>query len=305
MFPLDDYQGAFSSSVPLSRLTTWKTGGPADWLAKPASLKDLCALMQAVYIHELPWFVLGYGSNVLFSDAGFRGVVIVLGDGFEDIQISENNIVAGARAALKAVANTAADHALTGLECLAGIPGTVGGAARMNAGAHGVCILDFCREVRGVTHRGEITKITDIRPGYRSGGFPDDVIITELILKLTPGDPDQIHQRMSQYLEQRRSAQPLSEASAGCTFKNPSGDGAGRLIDRLGLKGFQNGRAVVSEKHANFIINSGGATASEIIELIKHVRSRVMSEYGVQLELEVQIVDEYGRPVDLWGESHD
>jgi len=285
----------------LSRLTTWKTGGPADWLAEPSSLEQLCALMKDLTVHHLPWFVLGYGSNVLFSDAGFRGVVIVLGDGFEDIRFVDTEIHAGARASLRALAAEAAAQSLSGLEPLAGIPGTVGGAARMNAGAHGVAILDFCREAQAVNAGGEIVNLTDIRPGYRSGGFPGDVIITEILLTLKPGQPDQIRQRMNQYLEQRRSAQPLSDASAGCTFKNPTGNGAGRLIDRLGLKGFQNGRAAVSEKHANFIINSGGATASEIIELISYVRSRVLSAYGVRLELEVQIVDEMGCPLDPGG----
>ncbi|MCD4652876.1 UDP-N-acetylmuramate dehydrogenase [bacterium] len=298
---LPDFQGLKLSSVPLSQFTTWHIGGPADWFVEPQSLRDLEILINSLRDQNISWFLLGNGSNILFSDSGFRGVIIHLGDGFHNIQFTDSIVIAGAGAQLNLLTKLAADKGFTGIEGLAGIPGTIGGAAFTNAGAYDQSFLSRCIEIQGLCEKKGFKTITDIRPGYRSGGFPDDFIITGLHLSLTPGDSDRIHQLMNQYLERRRSTQPLSKASAGCTFKNPDNSGAGRLIDELGFKGFKNGRAMISEKHANFVINSGGASASEIIKLIGHVRSKVSETCGVELELEVLIIDENGNRIDPEG----
>lgn len=294
-----EFTGKTFSSVPLSKYTTWKVGGPADWLFIPDTLPALQTVIRWINRHNLSRIVLGNGSNILFSDYGFRGAVILLGKAFNAIQIHESSIFSGAGVMLSQLARQAADAGLSGMEALAGIPGTVGGAGYVNAGAHGQSIMALCQSAQGVTGDSEIENKTDFHWGYRSGGFPDDFIITGLHLALQAGNPMEIHQLSNQYLERRRSTQPVSEASAGCTFKNPEGTGAGRLIDELGLKGFQIGRAMISTKHANFIINSGGASASEIIELMRHVKDRVRSRYGVTLIPEVVIVSKDGRRINL------
>jgi len=295
---LPDFNGNLSSGILLSRLTTWKIGGPADWFAEPDSLPDLELLLQTLNNQNISWFILGNGSNILFSDAGFRGVVIRLGTKFKTVKIKDSKVIADAGVQLSVFSRLLAEKGLAGMEAFVGIPGTLGGAAFVNAGAFNQSILTNCVKVEGFSKNLCFKTITDIRSGYRSGGFPDDFIITRLHFNLTPDDPSRIHQLMNQYLEHRRSTQPLSEASAGCTFKNPENSGAGRLIDDLGLKGFQNGRAMISTKHANFIINCGNASSSEVIKLIEHVRSKVSDNYGVKLELEVLILDENGNRIN-------
>jgi UDP-N-acetylmuramate dehydrogenase len=299
---LFEFFGSIHSDIMLSRFTTWQIGGPADWIIMPACTDDLKVLLAETTRTGTPWFVLGNGSNVLFSDAGFRGVVITLGTGFKRISFHGETIQTGAGVALSYLAQQAANAGLSGLEPLAGIPGTVGGAACVNAGAFGRSLLELCTDIKGIDSSGMETSYANIHSGYRSRRFPVDVILTELRLKLTAGQPSRIHEQISKYLEVRRSTQPLSEASAGCTFKNPENQGAGRLIDELGLKGFQNGRAMISRKHANFIINTGGATAADVTGLIKLIRKRVRETFNVQLELEVIILDEYGNILDPGGE---
>ncbi|MBN1878966.1 UDP-N-acetylmuramate dehydrogenase [bacterium] len=299
---LDNYSGQIRKNVPLNKLTTWRIGGPADWVVEANNPDELRVFLREVNSSATPWMVLGNGSNILFSDLGYRGAILILGDDFQQMDIRELTIQAGAGLQLHHLANRAADAGMTGLEPLAGIPGTVGGAAFVNAGAFGCSFLQLCKVINGFDRHGHFRSFDDIHPGYRSGGFPDGCIITNIQLTLASGEPSRIHDQMCQYLEQRRSTQPLSDASAGCTFKNPANTGAGRLIDRLGLKGFQSGRAMISTRHANFIINNGGASATDVIDIIRHVRRKVFAEYRLKLELEVLILDETGARLDPGGE---
>ncbi len=293
---LERFKGTINLAIPLHRFTTWKIGGIADMVVIPQDKTDLEILVYELSKTNTPWFILGNGSNILFSDNGYRGAVIILGDGFKHISTEDSMIRAGAAASLHQLAQKTAQTGLAGLEELAGIPGTVGGAAFVNAGAHGKSLMDYCTAVHGINALGKQTTLTTFRPEYRSGGLPDNFIITDIDLKLTFKNPSEIHALMTKYLEKRRSTQPLADASAGCTFKNPDNRGAGRLIDELGLKGFQKGRAMISSKHANFIINIGEAKASDVIDIIRHVRMKVWKSYGVRLQLEVLIIDEYGNP---------
>lgn len=297
-----DFKGRISTNVPLSRLSTWRIGGPADWVVEADTEAEIEAFLRQVRLCSIPWIVIGNGSNILFSDRGFRGAILLLGTGFKSVSIEQSSVRAGAGIHLSHLANTVADAGLSGFEPLAGIPGTAGGAAFVNAGAYGCSMLHMCDRIMGFGPTGEYRSFDEIKPEYRSGGFPDGCVITEILLTLTPSDPPRIHEQMSKYLEQRRSTQPLSEASAGCTFKNPEGTGAGRLIDGLGLKGFQTGRAMISTKHANFIINSGGASASDVIDVIRHVRQRILEAHGIRLQLEVLVLDEWGTHTDPGGE---
>ncbi|MGB3976659.1 MAG: UDP-N-acetylmuramate dehydrogenase [bacterium] len=293
-----DFHGSVHTDISLARFTTWRIGGPSDWMIMPSNMDDLDMVLAEIRRIRTPWFILGNGSNVLFSDNGFRGVIITLGTGFKRLSISGEMVQAGAGVMLNHLAQQTASAGLSGLEPLAGIPGTLGGAAAVNAGAFGSSLLDRCTVIKGIDSSGIKRTYTNILSDYRSRKFPADFIITELQLKLTPDDPSRIHEQIFNYLEKRRSTQPLSEASAGCTFKNPDSRGAGRLIDELGLKGFQNGRAMISTKHANFIINTGEASSADVIGLIEIVRRRVWEAFKVKLELEVIVLDEYGHFLD-------
>ncbi len=288
--------------VSLDKLTTWRIGGLADWLIEISDCSDMLCFLREASESGIPWLILGNGSNILFSDDGFRGAIVTLGSAFRNISVDRDHIRVGAGAQLSQLANQAAAAGLTGLEPLAGIPGTVGGAAFVNAGAFGCSLLQLCCEINGFDHYGQYKSFDDIHPVYRCGGFPAGTIITELQVSLTSGEPSRIHELMIKYLEQRRSTQPLSEASAGCTFRNPENTGAGRLIDGLGLKGFQIGRAMISTRHANFIINSGEATATDVIKIIRHVRREVRKVHGINLDLEVLVLDEQGCHLDPGGD---
>jgi UDP-N-acetylmuramate dehydrogenase len=295
---LNGFKGTVCTDVELNRYTTWGIGGKADMIIMPSSISDLKIALHELSKYNLPRFVLGNGSNVLFSDKGFRGAVFILGAGFKHIAIDGSTVTAGAGVMLHYLAQKTAAAGLSGLEELAGIPGTVGGAAFSNAGAHGRSFLSMCNAIHGLDSSAKEVTLTSIHSGYRSSGLHDDFVITDINLKMTISSPSEIHELTTKYLEKRRSTQPLSEASAGCTFKNPDKRGAGRLIDTLGLKGFQKGQAMISGKHANFIINTGRAKASDIVGLIEHVRLKVWDAYGVKLELEVCIIDEFGKPLD-------
>lgn len=299
---LVEFHGSVHTDIPLARFTTWKIGGNTDWMIMPSNFDDLDILMTEIRRTRIPWFILGNGSNVLFSDKGFRGVVITLGTSFKRMSISGDTVRVGAGVTLNHLAQQTAATGLSGLEPLAGIPGTLGGAAAVNAGAFGSSLLDLCIEINGIDSLGVKRSFKNIFSSYRSRVFPDDFIITELQLKLTKDDPSRIHEHLSKYLERRRSTQPLAEASAGCTFKNPENQGTGRLIDELGLKGFQKGQAMISKKHANFIINTGNASSADVVELIDYVRKRVWERFNVKLELEVIILDEYGKGLDPGGD---
>ena len=279
---------------PLAKHTTLRVGGPADLYVEPASDEALAAVLAYCGERSRPFFVLGRGSNLLVKDGGFRGVVICLAHAhFSRIEVEGECLRCGAGAKLKAVAVEARRNGLTGLEFLEGIPGSVGGALRMNAGAMGREMFAVVESVRIMSFDGKVEErgAGDLAAAYRSCPALKTQIALAAVLRGQPGLREAIEQRMTEYSRKRWQSQPAAP-SAGCMFKNPATIPAGRLIDELGLKGTRAGGAVVSAEHGNFIINDGGATARDILELIEVVRQRVRAERGMELETEVEIVGE-------------
>lgn len=284
-------------AVPLSRYTSFRIGGPADLVVEPADAQGLAALLRYVDENRLSFLLLGAGTNVLFHDDGFRGVVIrtcSLG-GF---RVNENGfdyarVTVGAGTPLPYVVNQTARFGLDGMAQLWGIPGSFGGAVVTNAGAGGSCMGDLLIHVKLMTLSGAEISLDagDLDSRYRRMKLPQSAAVLEGTVRLRRGDTDVINQAIEQARTRRRATQPINRPSAGCVFKNPSPDKpAGMLIDRLGFKGEGVGDAQVSELHANFIINRGRATAAQVLELIERIRSRVRSEEGIELELEVSVI---------------
>ena len=279
---------------PLGRRTTLRVGGPADLFVEPASESDLAATLAFCRERDLPFFVLGRGSNLLVKDHGYRGVVICLSASlFTRIEISGTDIRCGAGAKLKVVSVEAKRHSLAGLEFLEGIPGSVGGALRMNAGAMGGALFDVVQSVRLMDSSG---RARDCQPGeldvtYRSCSTLKSEIALGATLRGRPDQRELIEQRMLQFSRKRWQSQPAAP-SAGCIFKNPVTVPAGKLIDELGLKGARVGHARVSIEHGNFIVNDGGARAQDILELIDLIRSKAREQRGIELETEVEIIGE-------------
>ncbi len=290
----DGYRGELRQSVNLSALTTWRVGGPADYLAIPGTVDDLSMLLEVIKTENLPWIMVGSGSNILFSDAGFRGIIIQLGAGFRRLEFNRGSVYAGASVMLKKLALEAADNGLTGMESLAGIPGTCGAAATINAGAYGNNFLDHVKTVHIVDENGKPTALTDVISRYRTGAVTSRTIITGLELTLETGSRESLMAITEDFIQRRKLSQPITLASAGCTFKNPPGKSAGKIIDELQMKNLRVGGAVISDQHANFIINDSGATARDIMELIQIVRDRVFNETGLMLQLEVRVYDSGG-----------
>lgn len=279
---------------PLARRTTLRVGGPADLYVEPASETDLAALVRFCAEHTLPWRVLGRGSNLLIRDGGVRGVVVCLAHpGFGVVRVEGCAIHAGVGARVKAVAAAALQHGLAGLEFLEGIPGSVGGALRMNAGAFGGSTFAVLERVRGMDPHGAIWErpAAEIPVQYR--GCP--LFATHLALgAVFRGRPDAaaaIRARMAEYSRRRWQTQPR-DPSAGCIFKNPAALPAGRLVEELGLKGIRVGGARISEVHGNFIVNDGTATAHDVLELIHRVQAEARARRGIELEPEVEILGE-------------
>ena len=288
--------GRVTENEPMAPHTTLGVGGPADYFVEAETEDDLVALMRYVGEAALPWFPLGDGANVLVSDKGMRGVVIHLGAGFEDVEVAGTSICAGAAASAAKVADIAAEHDLSGLEGAGGVPGTLGGAIVMNAGTHRGYIDQVVRSVWVVTSSGEQRELSREECGfsYRGSRFQGDtsMIITLAVLDLQPGDGEAIRQHLAEMRAHRQQTQPQGK-SAGCFFKNPPNGRAGKLIEAVGGKGLREGGAVVSDIHANFIINTGGATARELYHLGERVRAAVRETYGVDLEYEVRLVGEW------------
>lgn len=279
---------------PLARRTTFRVGGAADLFAEPASEEDLAAVLRFCAAEGLAVLVLGRGSNLLVRDGGFRGLVLHLGHPeFSCLEVNGAHLLCGAGVRLKALAVAARQHSLSGFEFLEGIPGTVGGALRMNAGAMGAATFERVEWVRCMDDAGNIHQLeaAELRPAYRScPGLQGRVALRASFLG-APGDAAQIDARMRQFSQKRWSSQPAAP-SAGCVFKNPASVPAGRLVEELGLKGLRVGGAVVSQEHGNFIVNDGSAKANDILQLIDAIRERARAERGIALETEVQIVGE-------------
>jgi UDP-N-acetylenolpyruvoylglucosamine reductase len=279
---------------PLARRTTLNVGGAADLYVEPADERDLSVLLRFCRQRELPFRMIGRGSNLLVRDGGIRGVVVCLArPAFSEVSRRGLLLEAGAGARLKQVAIAAREHALTGLEFLEGIPGSVGGALRMNAGAHGSWTFEVLDRVRFMTPEGEVEErpAREVPADYRSCGFFATHIALGAVFRGRAAAAAEVRERMTACNRRRWDTQPR-QPSAGCIFKNPAALPAGRLIDELGLKGHRIGGAEVSAVHANFMVNVGGATARDFLELIARVRARAQAERGIVLETEVEIVGE-------------
>ncbi|MFQ6096168.1 MAG: UDP-N-acetylmuramate dehydrogenase [Armatimonadota bacterium] len=280
---------------PLSAHTSFRIGGPADVLCIPCSVRALQAALTIVGEHDAPLSVIGSGTNLLVRDGGVRGVTLKIDAHLGGIEYAGTRVGADAGAGLGAVATFAAERGLSGLEFAAGIPGSIGGAVVMNAGAHGGEMADVVERVEAFNRLGEPREYErdELRFGYRHSVLAEsDDVVGRVWLRLSPGEPEDIRRRMADLARRRREAQPLELPSAGSVFKRPPGDYAGRLIEAAGLKGYAVGRAQVSEKHAGFIVNLGGATARDVLALVEQVRETVRRQFGVELEPEVRVIGE-------------
>lgn len=277
---------------PMDKHTTFQVGGPADYFFEPASVDEIRSCILAVRDAGIPWRILGCGSNVLVSDQGIRGAIIHLGEGFSAIKVQGTTIVAQAGATNEAVASVACASSLTGYEFACGIPGSVGGAAIMNAGAYDGQFADVCTGVTCLTPEGEIVYV-DAKTAawsYRHSMMMDaGYVVLEVELSLKNGSKDAIAATMQDLQNRRAEKQPLELGSAGSTFKRPEGYYAGQLIQEAGMRGYTVGGAQVSEKHCGFVVNKGNATAADVLAVINDVQDAVFKHAGVRLEPEVRI----------------
>lgn len=276
--------------------TTFRVGGPADFFVKPQNERQLAGVIRYLDEYKIPFFILGNGSNLLVSDSGYRGVIIDLSEGFDDISVSGNFIFTQAGAMLSRVSAFARDNSLTGMEFASGIPGSIGGAVFMNAGAYGGEMKDIVDTVTVMDYSGNIfvLKNSDMDFGYRHSVVEEKkLIVLSTVLRLSKGDRSVITGRMKELGESRISKQPLEYPSAGSTFKRPEGYFAGKLIMDAGLRGKSIGGAQVAEKHCGFIINKGGATAKDIAQLIRYVQNEVQCMFGVSIEPEVRFLGDF------------
>ena len=278
---------------PMAARLTMKVGGPARYFFEPKDKAALTGLIRILYKENIPYYVLGNGSNVIAREEGFDGVIIHIGSAFSAVGVSGSRISAGAGSLLKDVSAAALENSLTGFEFACGIPGSTGGGVSMNAGAYGGEMKDIVKEVRTVTQKGEERIFTneEMAFGYRKSACSDGAyIITEAVFELKKGDSAQIKARMDDLTRQRQEKQPLEYPSSGSTFKRPEGYFAGKLIMDSGLKGYYIGGAQVSEKHCGFVINKGGATSKDVLDLIEYIKKTVYEKQGVRLECEVKIL---------------
>ncbi len=280
----------------LSRHTSFRIGGPADLLVLPDSVGEVATVVRAAHAHGARVTVVGGGSNVLVGDGGIRGVVVKLGRGFRRVTwVAEGGslrVSAGAAVHLGRLARMAVERGLAGLEYAEGIPGTVGGALFMNAGAYGGDVADVAERVEAVDGEGRVVALDrdGLAFGYRRGGLPRGLIVTSVTFRLRPDDPSAVRARMEVAQARRTASQPHGSPNAGSIFKNPAGDHAGRLIDVAGLKGARIGRARISERHGNFIVNEGGARAEDVKALMDLAQRVVWERSGIWLEPEVRLV---------------
>lgn len=280
---------------PMSKHTTWRIGGPADCLYIPHDKEQLIRAIKLLHRHGVPWMVHGKGSNTLVTDKGIRGVVIKLGDGFDTVQFDGDVVQAGASYSFVKLSWQTAKKGLTGLEFAGGIPGTVGGAVYMNAGAHGSDVSRVLTGAEVVLENGELVEYSaeDLQYSYRHSILQEQKgIVVSASFKLSYGDRKEIAAAMASYKERRTKTQPLTQKCAGSVFRNPPGHYAAQLIERCGLKGTRIGGAQVSELHANFIVNTGNATAEDVLTLIEHIQSTVNDKCGIRLIPEVLVVGE-------------
>lgn len=282
---------------PMKNHTTFRVGGPADWLVTPTEEERTRDVVNLLRAEKVPYYVMGNGSNLLVGDKGYRGVIIQLGKNLSQVRMTEEGVLyAQAGALLSKIAAEAFAQSLTGFEFASGIPGTLGGAVMMNAGAYGGEMKHVLKDALALTADGElrVLPVEQMALGYRTSIFAQngDIVLSAQI-RLQPGNPEEIRAYMDELKEKRITKQPLEYPSAGSTFKRPEGYFAGKLIEDTGLRGFQVGGAQVSEKHCGFVINKGQATAADILSLIEQVSDRVEAKFGVRLEPEVKRIGEF------------
>lgn len=276
---------------PMSRHTSFRIGGPAALMALPASREEAAAAVQTAAECGVKPVFLGNGSNLLVPDEGVERFLIKSVPGLRECRREGNSVLAGSGITLARLAVFAREQGLTGLEFAHGIPGTLGGAVTMNAGAYGGEMAQVVRSVTCLTGDGAVETVTEFDFGYRRSAFSDGSrMVLGAELELQPGDPEKIAARMEELTDKRQSKQPLEYPSAGSMFKRPAGHFAAALIEQCGLKGLTVGGAQVSEKHAGFVVNRGGATCADVLELVSQVRARVLAQTGVELEMEVKIL---------------
>src|SRR5437667_9854218 len=286
------FRGKLLENEPLARYNTWRIGGPARYLAMPADSEDVVRALELAHDRGLPWLVLGLGSNVLVKDTGFPGLVIRLGKGLDKFEMKGATAIVGAGMPTPILARRTAEAGFVGVERFIGIPGTVGGGVYMNAGAHGAEFAEVLTEATVMDAKGKIRQVLrkQISFKYRSSNL-GNVIVVEAKLALIEEPPAKPKELQGRLLRWRKAGTPFDQPCAGSVFKNPGGPRtAGALIDECGLKGFTIGGAQVSPLHANYIVNTGNATASDVLKLIEHVRKTVAKKTSVELELEVKVI---------------
>lgn len=280
---------------PMKEVTSFQIGGPVDYFIEPRSEEELKDVIVAVERDEMPWMIMGKGTNMVVSDKGIRGAVIRLENYFSDVHVDGVRVVAQSGASMKKVAEAACEASLTGLEFAHGIPGAVGGAMTMNAGAYGGEMKDVVESVKVMYHDGttEVIPADQMDFRYRNSRVYDEkLVVLEATFLLRRGEQAEIQSQMDELWNRRVSKQPLEYPSAGSTFKRPVGYFAGQLIDRAGLRGLKHGGAQVSQKHCGFVINCGDATCKDVVELIRMVQEAVYEKHGVELETEVKVLGE-------------
>lgn len=280
---------------PMKYHTSFRIGGPCDIMVLPQDDKDVSEVIEICTQNNIPFFVMGNGTNLLVKDGGIRGLVIKLAQNFSGFTVSEGTIRCRAGLLLSNLSKIALENSLKGLEFAGGIPGTVGGAAVMNAGAYDGQMADVVRRIKVLDRDGKMYEMQNEELGYsyRTSVLQNsDKIVLETMIKLELGNYGEIKSKMEKYSTLRRQKQPLNLPSAGSVFKRPVGNFAGALIEKAGLKGYKIGGAMVSEKHAGFIVNTGGATTRDVIELIEHIQKEVKSKFDVLLEPEIRIIGE-------------
>ena len=289
-------QARVLTDEPLKPYTTWKIGGPADWLVTPADETELGQVLSLCRRLELPWLVMGNGSNLLVGDKGVRGVVIRLGRDFSRMVWQDDRVEAFAGLLLRDLAEAAASRGLAGLEYVHGIPGSVGGGIRMNCGAYGGNLSTCVTSVKALSYDGELLELPRERIdfAYRNSSLFDlDAVITSVCLKLAPGDKEEILATMADFQHRREQAQPLEYPSCGSTFKNPEGDHAGWIIERNDLRGHRIGGLQISEKHGNFLVNRWDGSADDARRLIEWTQEKVMELEQIELTPEVRFIGEF------------
>lgn len=287
--------GEIFLNEPMTTHTTWKIGGPADALIVPETREQLQKLITLLHQHDIPWIQIGRGSNILVSDKGIRGVVIKLGSGFEYADFQEESVTAGGACSFVKLGVLSGRYGLTGLEFAGGIPGSVGGAVYMNAGAHGSDVSRIIKSAEIVLDTGELVSYSaeEMAFAYRHSVLHHRKgVVIEATFGLHYEERREIAAALATFKDRRRRTQPLQMPCAGSVFRNPIGDHAARLIEASGLKGYRVGGAEVSLKHANFIVNTGQATAEDVLTLMHEIQNKVNSDYGISLVPEVLIVGE-------------